>query len=77
MTGTRTQETVDDEQHSLGTDDENSPYAAVAKAGFRVRRAALEVPIADYDYQAVLAYQGFMANIYLADRSTCRSTARR
>jgi hypothetical protein len=66
-------ETLDDEQHTLGTDDENSPYAAVAKAGFRVRRAVLEVPIADYDYQAVLAYQGFMANIYLADRSTCPS----
>jgi hypothetical protein len=66
-------ETLDDAQHTLGTDDENSPYAAVAKAGFRVRRATLVVPNTDDDYQAVLAYQGFMANIYLADRSTCRS----
>jgi Type I phosphodiesterase / nucleotide pyrophosphatase len=66
-------ETLDDAQHTLGTDDENSPYAAVAKAGFRVRRATLVLPATDYDYQAVLAYQGFMANIYLADRSTCRS----
>ncbi len=29
-------------------------------------------PISIDDYQAVLAYQGFMAYIYLADRSTCR-----
>jgi hypothetical protein len=33
----------------------------------------LVVPNTDNDYQAVLAYQGFMANIYLADRSTCRN----
>jgi hypothetical protein len=66
-------ETLNDEQHTLGTDDEHSPYAAVAKAGFRVRSAVLNIPEINDNYQAVLAYQGFMANIYLADRSTCRA----
>ncbi len=69
--------TIKDERHELGTDDENSPFAAVAKAGFRVRRASLLLPDADKDYQAVLAYQGFMAYVYLADRSTCRRDGQR
>lgn len=64
-------ETLDDKRHTLGTGDD-SPYAAVAAAGFRVREPALDLPDSKQSYQAVLAYQGFMANIYLADRSTCR-----
>ena len=64
--------TLADEQHELGTDD-NSPFAAVRSAGFRVRKPALAVTGLDRDYQAVLAYQGFMAYVYLADRSTCRN----
>ncbi len=63
--------TINDERQELGTDDEHSPFAAVAKAGFRVRRASVLRPDIDRDYQAVLAYQGFMAYVYLADRSTC------
>lgn len=63
--------TLDDKRQKLGTDDEHSPFEAVHQAGFRVRRADLILPSADDDYQAVLAYQGFMAYIYLADRSTC------
>ena len=63
--------TLDDKRNELGTDDEHSPFAAVHKAGFRVRQARLFLPNSDKDYQAVLAYQGFMAYIYLADRSTC------
>lgn len=63
--------TTVDERNRLGTDDEHSPFEAVHKAGFRVRRASLIIPGTDKDYQAVLAYQGFMAFIYLADRSTC------
>jgi hypothetical protein len=61
-----------DERHQLDTDDENSPYEAVAKAGFRVRRPTLSLAPDQDNYQAVLAYQGFMAYIYLANRSTCR-----
>ena len=63
--------TLDDKHQKLGTDDKHSPFEAVRKAGFRVRRPDLILPSADSDYQAVLAYQGFMAYIYLADRSTC------
>jgi len=63
--------TMNDEQHRLGPDDDSSPFRAVAKGGFRVRQASLIVDGADKDFQAVLAYQGSMAYIYLADRSTC------
>jgi hypothetical protein len=63
--------TLSDEKNQLGTDDEQSPFEAVHKAGFRVRRANLVIPSADNDFQAVLAYQGLMAYVYLADRSTC------
>ena len=62
--------TIRDEHHELGTDDEHSPFEAVTKAGFRVRRPRL-ISDTDSDYQAVLAYQGFMAYVYLADRSSC------
>jgi hypothetical protein len=63
--------TMNDEAHRLGPDDDSSPFKAVAKAGFRVRRASLILDDVDKDFQAVLAYQGSMANIYLADRTTC------
>ena len=63
--------TMNDEEHRLGPDDDSSPFKAVAQAGFRVRKASLVVGDADKDFQAVLAYQGSMANIYLADRTTC------
>lgn len=63
--------TLNDEGHRLGTDDDNSPFGLVAKSGFRVRRPLTDLADLDKDYQAVLAYQGFMAYIYLADRSTC------
>ena len=69
--------TLDDEQHQLGTDDEQSPFAVVTKARFRVRRASLLLDDSDKDYQAVLAYQGFMAYVYLADRSTCPDDGQR
>jgi len=63
--------TLNDKRHELGTDEEGSPFEAIARAHFRVRKASLLRPDADKDYQAVLAYQGFMAYIYLANRSTC------
>src|SRR6202030_2736811 len=69
--------TLDDEHHELGTDDENSAFAAVTKAGFRVREPSLILGDTDMDYQAVLAYQGFMAYVYLADRSTCSKEGER
>jgi hypothetical protein len=69
--------TLDDERHELGTDDENSPLAAVTRAGFRVREPSLMAADADSDYQAVLAYQGFLAYVYLADRSNCAKEGER
>ena len=63
--------TKNDEKHRLGPDDESSPFQAVAKAGFRVRKASLILDDVDRDFQAALAYQGSMAFIYLADRRTC------
>jgi Type I phosphodiesterase / nucleotide pyrophosphatase len=63
--------TMNDEEHRLGPDDDSSPFKAVAEAGFRVRKASLVLGEADKDFQAVLAYQGSMAYIYLADRTTC------
>jgi hypothetical protein len=63
--------TMNDEEHRLGPDDDSSPFKAVAEAGFRVRKASLVVGDLDKDFQAVLAYQGSMANVYLADRTTC------
>lgn len=63
--------TLDDNQHRLGTDDEGSPFEVVAKSGFRVRRPFVTLGEFDKDFQAVLAYQGFMAYVYLADRSSC------
>jgi predicted AlkP superfamily pyrophosphatase or phosphodiesterase len=64
--------TLRDERHELGTEETNSPFAAVRDAGFRVREPLLKLNLVNSNYQAVLAYQGFMAFVYLADRSTCR-----
>jgi len=63
--------TLNDDQHKLGTDDEHSPFAALKRIGYRVRKPLLTLGALDRDYQAVLAYQGFMAYFYIADRSTC------
>ena len=63
--------TLNGDQHKLGTDDEHSPFAVLKRSGYRVRKPLLTLGALDRDYQAVLAYQGFMAYVYLADRSTC------
>ena len=63
--------TIKDDKHRLGPDDDDPPVKAVAKAGFRVRRASLLLGNSDKDFQAALAYQGSMAYVYLADRTTC------
>jgi type I phosphodiesterase/nucleotide pyrophosphatase len=63
--------TLNDERHRLNADDEHSPFAVLKRSGYRVRKPLLALGALDNDYQAVLAYQGFMAYVYLADRSTC------
>ena len=52
------------------------PPAVLTQAGFRLRALQLDVAEND-DFQAVLAYQGPLAYVYLADRSHCakRGTA--
>jgi hypothetical protein len=63
--------TLNDDRHRLGIDDEHSPFALLKRSGYRVRKPLLTLGALDRDYQAVLAYQGFMAYVYLANRSTC------
>jgi hypothetical protein len=63
-------EVVHDDAHALSTKDHGTPPALLRKMGFRVRPFKLEVSPED-DFQAVLAYQGAMAYVYVADRSTC------
>lgn len=61
-----------DDAHSLGTDSdgEDEPPTVLRRAGFRLRPFELEVP-AETPFDAVLAYQGAMAFVYLADRTRC------
>jgi predicted AlkP superfamily pyrophosphatase or phosphodiesterase len=63
-------EVVHDDAHALSTKGEHTPPALLRKAGFRVRPFKLDVPEKD-DFQAVLAYQGAMAYVYVANRSRC------
>ncbi len=65
--------TMNDDRHRLGPDDLGSPFATLKAAGFRVRKASLTLSTSEQDYQAVIASQGFMAYVYLADRSTCQA----
>lgn len=60
-----------DDEHALSTDGADEPPEVLRRAGFRVRPFELEVK-ADADFQSVLAYQGAIAFVYLADRSTCQ-----
>lgn len=61
-----------DDRHALGAGGEDEPTAVISSSGFRVRAKEREVEGADEeDFQAVVAYQGAMAYVYLADRSTC------
>ncbi|MEO6027260.1 MAG: alkaline phosphatase family protein [Candidatus Binatia bacterium] len=60
---------LEDGSTLLGTSPESAPGPLTA-AGFRIRPFRLDVD-ADDDFQSVLAYQGPLAYVYLADRSTC------
>jgi Type I phosphodiesterase / nucleotide pyrophosphatase len=63
--------TDNDGEHELGADGDDTPFALVRDTGYRVRKPSLKLAANEQDYQAVLAYQGFMSYIYLADRATC------
>jgi hypothetical protein len=68
---------LNDPAHALGVEPETGPAGVLSHAGFRVRPFSLEVDEDEDDYQAALAYQGAMAYLYLADRSTCPDTGTR
>lgn len=60
---------VKDAVHALSTGDSDPP-AVLKKAGFRVRPFKADVDGSE-PFQSVLAYQGAVAYVYLADRSLC------
>src|SRR5277367_6089781 len=60
-----------DPRHALGADPEDGPAAVAKAAGFRPRKFVLDPGPKEQDYQAAFAYQGAIAYVYLADRSTC------
>jgi arylsulfatase A-like enzyme len=63
-------EVLRDDAHALAMKGDDDPPALLRKAGFRLRPFKVKVD-RDDDFQAVLAYQGAVAYVYLADRSTC------
>lgn len=58
-----------EDANALWRGSDEQPPELLRKAGFRVRSRSLKSD--DDDFQAVLALQGGMAFVYLADRSTC------
>jgi len=62
---------LQDDRHALEAEGEDEPPALLERAGFRVRPFVLEPDEEERGFQAVVAYQGAFAYVYLADRSTC------
>ena len=60
-------------ENALGREGNDGPAGVMRAAGFRTRPFKLELGANEQDYQAVFAYQGAIAYLYLADRSTCAS----
>src|SRR5271156_5191307 len=60
-----------DPRHALGANSSDGPDAVVEAAGFGPRKPVLNSGKDEPDYQAAFAYQGAIAYVYLADRSTC------
>jgi hypothetical protein len=63
-------EILKDDAHALAMKGKDDPPMVLKKAGFRVRPFKLEVD-SDDDFNAVLAYQGAMAFVYVANRTSC------
>ncbi len=63
-------EVMHDGDHAMTTNIDHGPPAVLVKTGFRVRPFKLDVSKTD-DFQSVIAFEGAMAFVYLADRSTC------
>ncbi|MCX5741089.1 MAG: alkaline phosphatase family protein [Proteobacteria bacterium] len=61
---------IDDDAHALSTKPGEDPPSVLEVAGFRLRPFAREVG-ATAPFNAVLAYGGAMAYVYLANRALC------
>lgn len=59
---------VHDDAHALSVDGPDDPPAVLRGAGFTLRPFELET---DASFSSVVAYQGAIAYVYVADRSTC------
>jgi hypothetical protein len=65
--------TLPDADHALGSEEGADLLPRLLRhEGFRPRPFALTPAPGEQDYQAVVAYQGVVAYIYLADRSRCQ-----
>jgi hypothetical protein len=62
---------LNDDRHALGSEGDHEPPALIERTGFRMRKFVLSPAETEQDYQAAVAYQGAIAYVYLADRSTC------
>lgn len=60
-----------DDRHALASEGDDEPAALLSGTGFRLRPFVPEPGEDEADYQATVAYQGAIAYIYLADRSSC------
>ena len=60
-----------DLKHALDSQSQDGPAPLMAKTGFRPRPFVLNPAPNQQDYQVAFAYQGAIAYVYLADRSTC------
>jgi hypothetical protein len=63
---------IHDEQHALGAEGDDEATELLRGLGFRVRAPRLELPDGERGFDAAVAYQGAIAYVYLADRSTRR-----
>jgi hypothetical protein len=68
---------LDDDRHALEAEGDDEPPALLEQVGFRMRPLKIELADDEEDYQAVVAYQGAFAYVYLADRSTCAASGTR
>ena len=64
-------------ENALGAEGTDTPAALLRATGFRTRKFKLEPAPDEQDYQAAFAYQGAMAYVYLADRSTCAAAGQK
>ena len=65
-------EVAHSDRNSLAVEGDDEPPALLASAGYTLRPFSLDVAD-DVYFDTVLAYQGALAYVYVADRSTCAS----